>query len=157
MANKNRKMCKLCTKMINNSDYFYCQSCIVRKSKYTYPTGEVTFGKDGKIYTSNRSEFLGESVVNNTIDKTESYHVSQDILEKAEEIESYEEQCNREYENKVVNDGLVILHNSIIEHQGETALAQKSRRMKEIPDELKVYARYAGKGKWGKKKISGSY
>ena len=142
MANKNRKMCKLCTKMINNSDYFYCQSCIVRKSKYTYPTGEVTFGKDGKIYTSNRSE---------------SYHVSQDILEKAEEIESYEEQCNREYENKVVSDGLAVLHNSVVEHQGETPLSQKSRRMKEMPDELKVYARYAGKGKWGKKKISGSY
>jgi len=113
---------------------------------HVYQTGKITESSVGSVYTSHRKRFfLGDSTVDrdfNSILRTPSYSVEQDILSKAELVEELELTANREYENRVVNDGLIEMNKSIIEHQGISASSQYQRRQKDIPKNLRNTAKY---------------
>ena len=113
---------------------------------HVYQTGKVTESKVGSVYTSYRKRFLlGDTTIDrdfNNILKTPAYSVEQDILSKAELVEELETVANIEYENRVVNDGLIEMSKSIIEHKGCSASSQRYRRRKDIPEHLKNQPKY---------------
>lgn len=113
---------------------------------HVYQTGKVTESSVGSLYTSSRKRFLlGDSVIDrdfNNILKTPAYSVEQDILSKAELVEELETVANIEYENRVVNDGLIEMNKSILENQGSSASQQSYYRRKDIPEDLRHMAKY---------------
>ena len=113
---------------------------------HVYQTGKVTESTVGSVYTSSRKRFLlGDSVIDrdfNNILRTPAYSVEQDILSKAELVEELETVANIEYENRVVNDGLIEMNKSILENQGSSASQQRYHRRKNIPENLRHTANY---------------
>ena len=113
---------------------------------HVYQTGKVTESTVGSVYTSHRKRFLlGDSTVDrdfNNILKTPAYNVEQDILSKAELVEELETVANIEYENRVVNDGLIEMNKSIIEHKGSSASNQRYHRRKNMPENLRHTPNY---------------
>lgn len=113
---------------------------------HVYQTGKVTESSVGSLYTSSRKRFLlGDSVIDrdfNNILKTPAYSVEQDILSKAELVEELETVANIEYENRVVNDGLIEMNKSIMENQGSSSSQQNYHRKKDIPEDLRHIPKY---------------
>ena len=113
---------------------------------HVYQTGKITESSVGSVYTSHRKRFLlGDTTIDrdfNNILKTSAYSVEQDILSKAELVEELETVANIEYENRVVNDGLIEMNKSIIEHKGCSASNQSYHRKKDRPKHLRNLPKY---------------
>ena len=116
-----------------------CEKCNPNKSPYQI--GRPKVAEDGKVYEGLRKRFLGAHLDDiNIIDRSNDYRVDHGILGLAEQFEERDIEARRQHENKRVYDALVTLNESILENKGVSSSTQKYRRLKEVPENLKVLA-----------------